>query len=238
MKAKDIMTTEVITVGPDDTIEHAMRLMLQKRISGLPVVDKSGRLVGMVTEGDFLRRSEIGTERKRPRWLQFFVGPGKLATEYVHESGRKIEEVMTTDVISVNEDTPLQEIVQIMERRRIKRVPVLRGQSLAGIVTRANLLHALASVAHEITPSPANDSGIRERIVAELKQQSWAPLAMIDVIVRNGVVTLSGVVTDERQRQALRVVCENVAGVKKIEDHLVWVEPVSGMVIEGAGEPT
>lgn len=238
MKAKDIMTTEVISVGPNDTIEHAMRLMLQKRISGLPVVDQSGQLVGMVTEGDFLRRSELGTERQRPRWLQFFIGPGKLATEYVHESGRKIEEVMTSDVVSAAEDTPLQDIVQIMERHRIKRVPVLRAGKLAGIVTRANLLHALASVAHEIAPSPANDTTIRERIVTELKKQSWAPLAMIDVIVRNGVVTLSGVVTDERQRQGLRVVCENVSGVKKIEDHLVWVEPMSGMVIEGADEQT
>jgi len=115
-------------------------------------------------------------------------------------------------------------------------VPVLRDKKLAGIVTRANLLHALASVAHEIGPSQPDDASIRGRIIAELKKQSWAPLAMIDVIVRNGVVTLSGVVTDERQRQALRVVAENVAGVKKIEDHLVWVEPMSGMVIEGAGE--
>jgi len=236
MKAKDIMTTEVITVAPSDTIEHAMRLMLQKRISGLPVVDSAGQLVGMVTEGDFLRRTELGTERKRPRWLQFCIGPGKLATEYVHEAGRTIDEVMTQDVVSAGEDAALQDIVAMMERHRIKRVPIVRAGKLVGIVTRVNLLHALATVAHEIAPSPANDAAIRERIVSELKKQSWAPLAMIDVIVRNGVATISGVVTDERQRQALRVLCENVAGVKKIEDHLVWVEPMSGMVIEGADE--
>lgn len=236
MKAKDIMTTEVVSVAPDDTIEHAMRLMLQKRISGLPVVEKSGQLAGMVTEGDFLRRSELGTERKRPRWLEFFMGPGKLATEYVRESGRKVAEVMTADVVSVAEDAPLPDIVEIMERHRIKRVPVLQGQKMVGIVTRQNLLRALASVAPEIPPAAADDTSIRERILAELKKQSWAPLAMIDVIVRNGMVTLSGVVTDERQRQALKVAAENVTGVKKVEDRLVWVEPVSGMVIEGAGE--
>jgi CBS domain-containing protein len=235
MNAKDVMTPSVLSVAPDASVAAAVRLMLQNKISGLPVIDGSGKLVGIVTEGDFLRRTEIGTQRQRARWIEFFIGPGRLADEYSHSAGRTISDVMTQDVHTVEADTPLEQIVRMMERHHIKRVPVVEGAKVVGIVTRANLLRALASVADEIAPPAAGDNAIREQIFAELKRQTWAPVARIDVTVRNGVVQLSGTLTDERQRQALRILAENTPGVTKVQDHLVWIEPETGMYIEGQG---
>src|SRR5439155_17984592 len=149
MKAKDVMTRPVISVEPGTSVQQAAQLMLQRRISGLPVIDKSGRLVGIVTEADFLRRAEMGTQRKRARWLEFLMGPGRLADEYVHTHGRKVEEVMTTDPATVAENSALGEVVELMEKHRIKRLPVVRGNQVVGIVSRANLLHALASAGRD-----------------------------------------------------------------------------------------
>ncbi|HMF20520.1 MAG TPA: CBS domain-containing protein, partial [Pseudolabrys sp.] len=140
MRAADVMTVQPVSVSPDASILEAIRVMLQRRFSGLPVVDASGALVGIVTEGDLLRRTETGTQRKRPRWIEFLIGPGRLATEYVHASGRKVREVMSQDVQAVTGDTPLEEIVRLMERHQIKRLPVVDSGKLVGIVTRANLL--------------------------------------------------------------------------------------------------
>jgi len=238
MKARDIMTPEVVSVGPDASILEAIRLMLQNRISGLPVVDPQGKLVGVVTEGDFLRRAETGTERKRARWTEFFMGPGRGADEYVRTHGRKVTEVMTPDPVTITEDTGLDEVVSLMEQRRVKRLPVVRGPRLVGIVSRANLLHALASVARELPSGAKTDPGIRDQILSELARQTWVPRDFINVVVRNGVVELWGTIFDERERQAAKVAAENVAGVNEVRDHLVWVEPMSGMVFEPpAGEP-
>jgi CBS domain-containing protein len=230
MKASDVMTPRVISIETDAPIMQAVRLMLQNRISGLPVVGRKGELVGMVTEGDFLRRGEIGTQRHRNRWLEFLIGPGRLADEYVHARGRKVEEVMTREPITVSEDTPLDEVVRLMERHRIKRLPVLRAGALVGIVTRAHIMHALVSLAAETKAPAGDDAAIREQILAECKKQSWAPMA--NVVVRNGVVELWGTITDERERQALIVASENVPGVKTVHDHLVWIEPNSGFVLQ------
>jgi CBS domain-containing protein len=230
MKASDIMTRRIISVHPEDSILQAARLMLQNRISGLPVVDDQGKLVGLVSEGDLLRRIETGTQRKRPGWLEFLVGPGELAQEYVRSSGRKIEEVMTRELYTVSEEAPLGEIVQMMERRRIKRVPVLRDGKLVGIVSRGNLLHAFATVAHEVKPAAQDDAGLREQLLAHLEKQSWAPIATINVVVRNGVVDLWGTITDEREREALIVAAQNVPGVKKVRDNLTWVDATTGIV--------
>jgi CBS domain-containing protein len=237
MKAADIMTHNVISVQPEATILQTAELMLQHRISGLPVVDSDGHVVGIVTEGDFLRRAETGTQRKRARWVEFIVGPGRLAEEYVRSSSRRVEDVMTRSVHTIGEETPLSDAVELMERHRIKRLPVLRDHKLVGIVSRANLLHALASLAREINSTPADDVAIRERLLTELKQQSWAPLGLIDVIVRNGTVELWGTILDERKRGALILAAENVRGVKGVRDHLVCVEPVSGMTIGPPEQP-
>ena len=216
MKAKDIMTSPVVSAELDATVIQAAQIMLQKWISGLPVVDKDGRLVGIVTEGDFLRRAETGTERRRPRWLEFLIGPGRLADEYTRSHSRKLEDVMTSDPVIVSEDAPLEEIVNVMERHQIKRLPVVRGQQLVGIVSRANLLQALASVHREAEPSAQSDEVVRSLVLAEFGKQQWAPMALIYInpIVRNGIVELWGTITDERERRALIIAAENVPGVK------------------------
>jgi CBS domain-containing protein len=237
MNASDVMTRNVLSVRPDATIAEAIRTMLDNRISGLPVIDEAGRLVGILTEGDLLRRGETGTERHRPRWLEILMGPGRLAEEYVRTHGRRIGEVMTRDPVSVTPDTPLKEIVELMERRRIKRVPVLDGDVPVGILSRADLIRGLAGVLEEKPVSGASDEEIRERILAELARAAWVPRDGIAITVENGVVDLNGVILDEKEREALRVAAENVPGVKAVEDHLVWVEPVSGTIIDAPQHP-
>jgi CBS domain-containing protein len=234
MRAAEVMTKDVVSVGPDESILEAARLMLQRKISGLPVVDTGGNLVGIVTEGDFLRRAELGTGRPRPRWLEFLVGPGRLAAEYTQSHGRKVSEVMTADPWTVTEDTPLGDIVELMERRHVKRTPVTRGTKIVGIVTRASLVRALVGLARKARLGAETDATIREAILAVLKNEPWAPVASIDITVHDGTVDLWGTIMDERARQALIVAIENVAGVKEIKDHLAWIEPASGMVIEKA----
>lgn len=236
MKVSDVMTRDVISIAPEASVMEAVRLMLQHKISGLPVIDSSGSLQGVVTEGDFLRRVETGTERKRWRWVEFLLGPGRLAEDYVQAAGRKVGEVMTPDVRTVTEDEPLEKVVHQMERYRIKRVPVVRDAKVVGIVTRANLMRALASLALAQHPVAGDDATIRERLLAELKKQSWAPVGLIDVVVKDGVVKLRGALTDERERQAIRVAAENIPGVKKVEDHLIWIEPNTGVIIEAPKE--
>jgi CBS-domain-containing membrane protein len=234
MKAHDVMTWGAITVEADASVARAVRLMLQNKISGLPVIDSDGHLAGIVTEGDFLRRGELGTERRRPRWLEFLVGPGRLAAEYVQSSGRKVSEIMTSEVQTITPETPLDDVVRLMERHRIKRLPVVQDGKLVGIVSRANLLHALASVAREVKSTASDDATIREQIMAECAKQPWAP--HVNVVVRDGVAELWGVITDERERQAFIVAAENVPGVNAVRDHLVWVEPTSGMVVLSEGD--
>jgi CBS domain-containing protein len=232
MKAKDIMTRRVISISPDASIFEGARLMLQNRISGLPVVDSAGALVGMVTEGDFLRRAETGTEKHRPRWLEFILGPGRAASDFTHSHGRKIDEVMSDNPLSVSEDSSVEEVVGLMERHRIKRVPVTRDARLVGIVSRANLVRAMLPAAKAVQPAAQSDLDIQNRIKKELDSQKWAPVALIDVTVNKGVVDLWGTIIDERDRKALKVLAENVSGVKAVNDHTVWIEPMSGFVLE------
>ena len=236
MNAADIMTPRVVSVVPDASILEAMQLMLANRISGLPVITENGKLVGIVTEGDFLRRAETGTQHRRSRWLELFMGAGKLAQEYVQTHGRKVSDVMTPDPVTASEDTPLDVVVRLLEERRIKRLPVVRSGVVVGIVSRANLLHALASLARERPNEDQSDAAIRAQIYAELNRQRWIPKDFINVVVRNGAVEVWGAILDERERQAVRVAIENVPGVKHISDHLVWVEPMSGMAFEPVDE--
>jgi CBS domain-containing protein len=231
MKAEDVMTTRVVSVAADASVLQAAQRMLHNRISGLPVVDDGGNLVGIVTEGDFLRRGEIGTQRRRARWLEFLIGPGRLANEYVRACGRKVGEIMTRDLHTISRDTPLLEAVNLMERHRIKRLPVVHGRKLVGIVSRANLVQALASLARNAGTTRLDDAAIRRRLMTELSKWSWVPHGMLNVTVRDGIVDLWGSITDDRERQALIVAAENVPGVKSVHDHLVWIEPMSGMAV-------
>jgi CBS domain-containing protein len=237
MKAGDIMSARVISISPDASVQDAVTLMLQNHISGLPVIDTSGTLVGMVTEGDFLRRAETGTERKRPRWLEFLVGPNRLAEEYVESHARKVGEMMTREPITITEETPLDEIVQVMERRRIKRVPVMRGAQVVGIVSRSNLMRAVATLGRTAPPPAKTDAAIRQQLLAEFEKQFWAPAALIDVVVKDGVVELWGTILEGAQGEAIRVCAENIPGVKKVVSHLTWIEPMSGMVISDFDQP-
>ena len=230
MKAGDVMTRKVVSISLDASIAEMAKLILENRISGLPVVDDRGDLVGIVTEGDCLRRAETGTQRKRPRWLEFLVGTERLADEYVRAHSRKVAEVMTPSPITIAEDAPLDEVVHLMETRRIKRLPVMRDRKIVGIVSRANLLHALASAASNVPLVSPTDTTIRDQLMAELATQPWAP--QFTATVRDGVVDLWGVVLAGHQREAAIVAAENIAGVKAVRSHLPWVDPISGTVID------
>ena len=230
MRAHQIMTRPVITVTPDTTIVEAATVMLQRHVSGLPVVDASGKLVGVVSEGDFIRRAEIGTGRKRGRWLRFVLGTGKSASDFVHEHGRKVSEIMSTSPLTITEDTALAEIVALMEKNHVKRLPVMRGHQLVGIVSRANLLRAVASLARQIPDPTADDDHIRNRVIDALEKNDWCPFGL-GVIVKDGIVHLSGVITEEGSRHAAVVAAENVQGVHRVHDHLCWVDTMSGMYL-------
>lgn len=232
MNAADVMTRNVVAVSPDAPLSQAVRLMLDRRISGLPVLDTDGRPVGMLTEGDLIRRAETGTDAPRAGWLSIIFTPGRLAGDYVQTHGRRVADVMTPDVISVTETTPLSDVAELMRSRRVKRLPVTRDDSVVGIVSRSDLLGALAKELDTPAASAA-DAVIREAILAELAAQPWAPRRSVTIAVTGGIVDLDGVVFDVRERDALRVVAENVPGVKKVENRLVCVEPNTGMLVAG-----
>ena len=229
MRAHQIMTRKVITAKADTTILDAANLMLQQHISGLPVVDETGRLIGIVSEGDFIRRSEIGTQTPRIRWLDFIMGAGRSALEFVREHGRKVGEIMTQDSLyTATEDMPLEELVRLMGRQNVKRVPVVRGNTLVGIVTRSDLLRAVASLARDVPDPTADDDHIRNRVIAAIEKNEWKP-AQLGVTVRDAIVHLSGIITDERFRKATVVAAENVSGVKLVHDHLYFFDAMSGL---------
>jgi CBS-domain-containing membrane protein len=195
------------------------------------VLEVDGTLVGIVTEGDLLRRPEISTEKHRPRWLTLLLGPGRAAEEFARIHGRRVEEVMTPTPYSITEDVDLEQAVTLMEGHNIKRLPVLRNSKLVGILSRANVLRALLKTAKFEAPVVVRDQKIREAILAQMEKTSWAPTAMVDLHVENGAVTLSGTLFDDRDRSALVVLAENTPGVTKVCDRLIWVEPLSGLTV-------
>ena len=221
MKAKDVMTHCLVTIAPDAPIIDAITHMISHQVSGMPVIDGAGKLVGMVTEGDFLRRPEIHTEAPRRRWVELLLGSGSGADEYAHSHGRTVHEVMSTNLVTVDEQTPLREVAGLMEEYGVKRIPVVGSDGkVVGIVSRADLMSALAEVLSESKKVPADDQSIRRVIVSEMKRQPWCPVQSLRIRVRGGYVDLSGTIFDERQRQALHVLVENVQGVKGIHDHI------------------
>ncbi|WP_076861379.1 CBS domain-containing protein [Bradyrhizobium mercantei] len=231
MYAHQIMTRKVLSTTPDRTILDAANIMLRHRVSGLPVVDHDGVLVGIITEGDFLHRSETGTERKRNWLATFILGPGKWAEDYVFEHGRKVSEIMTRTLVTVTEDAPLSTVVGLMEKNNVKRLPVIRDGRLVGMITRGNLLRTVASLARDVPAPTENDDQIRRRILDEIEQNAWCPLGL-NVIVLNGVVHLSGVITESRFRKAAIVAAENVPGVLEVHDHLCWGDSFSGFYLK------
>lgn len=234
MIVSDVMTRKVLSVKPDDTVEHAATLMLRHGISGLFVVDDKDTLTGVLTEGDLLRRDEIGTQRHRPWWLRVFVSPGRQALDFTHTHGRRVSDVMTPEVITVACDAALEDVVVLMEKQRIKRVAVVEDGRMVGVVSRSDLLRALLSrVRDEKAPeTQADDRTIRDSVLAAFERTSWAPMTTLNVTVKSGVVDVWGTITNPDERRAICVIAENAAGVKEVHDHLVYVEPYSGTVIE------
>ncbi len=225
MKAADLMTREIVTVRPETPLADAIRLMLEHRVSGLPVVDGDGQLVGLLTEGDLLHRAETGTDAVRLGWLKALLARGRMAERYVHTHGRRVRDAMARDVLTVGEASPLDGIIRIMESRHVRRVPVVEGGRLVGIVSRSDLVRALGALL-ERPAGPDNDDGaIRDCILAEMARHSWAPGQNVAVAVREGVVGFTGMVFDERMRGAMRVIAEAVPGVKAVRDDLDLVDP-------------
>lgn len=227
MRAMDVMTTEVITIGPDASVQRLAELLSERGVSGLPVVE-DGRIVGIVSEGDLLHRAETGTERRtqrrRLRW--FDTGVSEHARDYVKSHARTVRDVMTRTVIAVEETTDLAEIAALMETNRIKRVPVQRDGKLVGLISRANLVRALAAANRPSAAELGTDESIRRQLLAELSGKDWVDIWPADVIVKDGTVHfwLSG--QSEAQREALRVAAENVSGVKGVEEHLLPAQAV------------
>ena len=227
MRAMDVMTTNVITVEPDTSVQQLATLLSERGISGVPVVDRDNRLLGVVTEGDLLHRAETGTERRiqrrRSRWLDTIGADQEAARDYVKAHGRIVREIMTREVISVSDTTELADIATLLETKRIKRVPVLRDGKLVGIVSRANLVRALAMTKSEAAVvADSDDRTIRQRLITELTGQEWVHMWAADIIVRDRVVHLW--FSDDRseeERQAVRVAAENIPGVRQVEEHIV-----------------
>ena len=218
MRASDVMVRAVVTVSPDTTVEALARLMINLRIGGVPVLEKDGVLVGIVSEGDLLRRVEIETERHRPRWSEQFSSNSQRATEYIKSHARRVRDIMTREVFTVDAAATLGEIADLLEARKIKRVPVVHDGKVVGIVSRADLLKVLASGGIG-TPDEEADRTIRLQLLAELRDQNWTDTTEDRVVVAKGIVHLWGLVRSEEERRALRIAAENTPGVRGIEDH-------------------
>jgi len=220
MRAMDVMTSEVITVGQNTSVQTVAKLLAERGISAVPVVDRENRVIGMVSEGDLLHRAETGTERRRSWWLDMMASTNKIAGDYVKSHSGKVRDVVTRDVISVTETTPVADIAILLETNRIKRVPVVRDGKLVGIVSRANLVRALGMTINEPSSTEADDRTIRDKLLAELKAQRWAEVSPANVTVKDGIVHLWSSYLSEQEKRALVVAAENTPGVRRVEDHM------------------
>jgi CBS-domain-containing membrane protein len=226
MKAADVMVTNVITVGPDACVQDVARTLIEARISGVPVVGSDGKLLGIVSEGDLMRRAEAGTGRRRPWWLAVLTGREVLASEFIKEHSRKVADVMTRQVVTAAPDTPLWTIANLLEKNAIKRVPIVQDGKVVGIVSRANLLQALASFSKRVeAAAPDTDSNIREKVLTQLKAEPWSRPSLINVIVQDGTVELWGIVDSASEKKAVRVAAEVTPGVRAVNDNLI-IRPV------------
>ena len=223
MQAQDIMTSNVITVEPDASVREIAKRFIEKRISAVPVVEKSGRLIGIVSEGDLMRRAETETERHPSWWLFLLTTPTEKARTYVKTHGRHAAEVMTHPVITVNEDTPIQEIAELLEKHRIRRVPVMSCEKLVGIVSRANLLRALA--AQQPTPTATVDDRKIKTSVEKTISEAGVRGTFLNIVVSSGVVNLWGMVETPEEKNAVRVAAETAPGVKEVREYIGVIPP-------------
>ena len=230
MLAKDIMTQDVCTVSQDMRVGDVAKLLLARRISGLPVVDQKGKLCGVVSEGDLLRRAETGTERQRSWWLELLTENRDLAHDFVKSHGLTAKDVMTAQLVTVKEDAPLAEVANTLERNRIKRVPVMRGDKMVGIISRSNLLQALATAGTRQGKAPEGDRALRDAVTKAFKRQPWTPDLTVNVTVQDGRVSLYGLVASEDERRAMVIAAEEVAGVGKVDNQLTLASAIRSMV--------
>lgn len=219
MKVADVMSRGVLSVAPCDPVRRAAELMLRYGVSGFPVLDQ-GKLVGMITQGDFLRRAETGTERHRARFADLLANSGWLADEYVRSHARTVADVMTCDVVTVSADAALSHAAELMIRHHVNRLPVVSANGVIGIISRVDLLHAFLVAAPKEASAPLDDAEISSQLTIELERQPWISRGAIEPSVANGVVVLKGTVKDARERAALRVAAENIPGVKRVVDDL------------------
>jgi CBS domain-containing protein len=229
MKASDIMVAKVVTIGPNASVRDVANLLLNEHISAVPVLSEDGTLLGIVSEGDLMRRAEVGTERHRSWWLEMLSSDEALAVEFVKANARKVGDVMTRDVITANPETQVCDIASLMEKSSVKRVPIVKDGKVVGIVSRANLLQALASAPLEAgAQQKVDDSALREKVEARLSAQAWTKPWQLNVIVHDGIVDLWGVVHSQIEKTAARVAAERVPGVRAVNDNLVvWSAVVS-----------
>lgn len=226
MKAADVMVANVVTVSPDASVAEVADILLANRISGVPVVGRYGELIGIVSEGDLIRRAETGTQRRRSWWLEVLIGSRPLAADYVKSHALKVADIMTREVVTAGLDTPLRDIATLMERYSIKRLPIVKNGKVIGIVSRANLVQALASRWKQSEAHPAiDDLTIREEVMARLDAEPWTRFTSVNVIVQDATVELWGIVDSETAKQAVRVAAEITPGVRAVHDNVV-VQPL------------
>jgi CBS domain-containing protein len=221
MRAIDVMVRDVVTVRPDTDVAQAIKLLAEHDVSALPVLDEGGNLVGVLSEADLIHRAEIGTEKHRPWWLEAVIGGSTLAQEFAKSHGKKVGEIMTGNVISVTEETPLSDVAALFERKRIKRVPVVKNGRLVGIISRSNLIQALASVVGRIDQHDETDRQIRLELLSRLKDQPWTGFGDRNITVGDRVVHLWGLVASEAERKALLALAEGVPGVSRVSDEMI-----------------
>lgn len=223
MRAVDVMMRNVVTVHPDTDIAEAVALLGKHDVSALPVVDADGRVVGLISEADLIRRVEIGTEKHLPWWMEAVTGASALATDFAKAHGKKVFEVMTRDVVSASEDTPLAEIATLFERKRIKRVPITRDGKLVGVVSRSNLIQALASATADpgVVSQEGKDREIRFELLGRLAEQHWTDFGSRNITVSSGVVHIWGLVGTEAEHKALLALAEEVPGVQRVVDEMI-----------------
>lgn len=220
MKARDVMAFPVVTVKPAASIVEVAKTFVHHRISGAPVVDDARKLVGVISEGDLMYRSEIGTERPHPYWYLEYAGAEHLAADYVKARGRKASDVMTRKVIVASPDASLNDIAALLENNSIKRVPIVENGELVGIVTRSNLIQALTSAPARLDIAPS-DTIIRLKLLRHLVEQPWTEASRLNVIVHEGLVELWGAVNSDVEKRAVRVAAESIEGVHAVIDHLI-----------------
>jgi CBS domain-containing protein len=219
MKARDVMVAPVITTSPHASVKDVAQTLLKHHISALPVTDDKGRLVGIISEGDLLHRHENNTEPRSPWWLLALTGTDALAADYIKGHARKVADVMTRDVVSASPETPLYEIASLLEKHAIKRVPIVENGHPVGIVSRSNLVQAVAGAGKHFEMSLADET-IRSKLLSHLKAQPWAHVGLLNVTVNGGVVDLWGIARSETERKAIRVAAEGITGVRAVNDNM------------------